>query len=358
MKTATPTSQENLFETRKKAKTWLGIITFFSCMLGIVLVAYSGYSLGQGSGKIVTGFGIFVGLSLALLSFLALYGVCAQSEKVLFAFFVTILTLTLFMIFVVICAFIFTGETSTYVDGNWQDIQTNFAGQSRSQIEATIRTNLLVVACVSLFSLIFMITSLIFTARILGAAKTQSRIMHLVNLLTLILGIFIIVVAAITAFINFSERYIPYILLFVGAAIFSVSFFGYYGTKWRSVFMLTTYTVIVAILTIMLLVLGIICYADKPKVATYIGDHWAEFKGTQGSSSSTINNYIGKVSTYLTLLGSVAIGGVVFMMFAGTVASLLAANIKHGDVDPATAVSSTPNSTTTMMASTPNPSTH
>jgi len=122
--------------------------------------------------------------------------------------------------------------------------------------------------------------------------------------------------------------------------------------------MLTTYTVIVAILTIMLLVLGIICYADKPKVATYIGDHWAEFKGTQGSSSSTINNYIGKVSTYLTLLGSVAIGGVVFMMFAGTVASLLAANIKHGDVDPATAVSSTPNSTTTMMASTPNPSTH
>jgi len=357
MKTPTPTSQENLVETRKKARTWLGVITFLSCLLGIVLVAYSGYSLGHGSGKIVTGFGIFLGLSLALLSFLALYGVCANSEKVLFAFFVTILTLTLFMIFVVIIAFIFTGETATYVDGNWQDIQTNFAGQSRAQIEASIRTNLLVVACVSLFALIFMITSLIFTARVLGAAKTQSRIMHLVNLLTLILGIFIIVVAAVTAFINFSERYIPYILLFVGSAIFSVSFFGYYGTKWRSVFMLTTYTVIVAILTITLLVVGIICYADKPKVATYIADHWAQFKtGSQANSGSVVSQYIGKVSSYLTLLGSVAMGGVVFMLFAGTVSSLLAANIKHGDVDPAATSVTATNSTTAMMA--PTPSTH
>jgi len=332
-------------------------------MLGIVLVAYSGYSLGQGSGKIVTGFGIFLGLSLALLSFVSLYGVCAQSEKVLFAFFVTILILTLFMIFVVICAFIFTGETATYVNGNWQDIQNNFAGQSRTEIEDNIRKNLLVVACVSLFALIFMITSLIFTARVLGAAKTQSKIMHLVNLLTLILGIFIIVVAAITAFINFSERYIPYILLFVGSAIFAVSFFGYYGTKWRSVFMLSTYVVIVTILTIMLLVLGIVCYADKPQVSTYIATHWAEFKGVnQGSSSSTIDDYIGKVSSYLTLLGSVSMGGVVFMIFAAIVAALLSANIKHGDVDPAASVM-TPTSTTSMPTNStssmvPNHSTH
>jgi len=354
MKTPTPTPQENRVETIKKAKTWLGVVSVVSCMLGIVLVAYSGYSLGHGSGKIVTGFGVFVGLSLAILSFLAIYGVCAQSEKVLFGFFVTILTLSLFMIFVVIVAFIFTGETNTYVDGNWQEIQPSYGSKiSKSAIEADIKQNLLVVACVSLFALIFMITSLIFTARVLGAAKTQSRIMHLVNLLTLILGIFIIVVAAITAFVNFSERYIAYILLFVGSAIFAVSFFGYYGTKWRSVFMLSTYTVLVIILTIMLLVLGIICYADKPKVTTYIATHWAEFKGTQGSASSVIDQYIGKVSSYLTLLGSVAIGGVVFMTFAAIVASLLTANIKHGDVDPNTPTANAPGT-----SGTPDPHKH
>jgi len=302
--------------------------------MGIILVAYSGYSMGQGDGYIVPGFGIFLGLSLVILSGLSVYGVCASSDKAIFIFFCIILTLTLFMIFVVICAFIFTGEAQSYVDGNWQEINRNFAGESKAQIIARIKQNLLAVAIISLFALIFMVTSLIYSSRVLGAARTQSRIMHLVNFLTLVLGVFIIVIAAITAFLNFSERVIPYILLFVGSSIFAISFFGYYGAKWKKSAMLFTYVVIVGLLTIMLLILGIICYAYKPEVASKISADWEQIKGDNQNSSSDLSNYIGKVSTYLTLLGTVAIGGVIFMLFAGTVGFLLANNIKHGDVDP------------------------
>jgi len=84
----------------------------------------------------------------------------------------------------------------------------------------------------------------------------------------------------------------------------------------------------------MLLILGIICYAYKPEVASKISADWEQIKGDNQNSSSDLSNYIGKVSTYLTLLGTVAIGGVIFMLFAGTVGFLLANNIKHGDVDP------------------------
>jgi len=244
-------------EIQRQSKMFLGIVNAISLLVGIALVGYSAYSLGQGSGTLVTGFGIFLGLSIFLLNFLALYGICAHSEKALIVFFGIILTLTLFMSFIVICAFIFTGDVDSYVNGNWQEVQGTFGDLSRSEIDAKIKSNLLAIALIALFSLVFMISSLVFTARVLGAAKTQAKIMHITNLLTLVLGVFIIVVAAITGVVNSNQRTIAYILLFVGASIFLVSFLGYYGTKWKSHLMLGSYVVIVSILTVMLLILGI-----------------------------------------------------------------------------------------------------
>jgi len=183
---------------------------------------------------------------------------------------------------------------------------------------------------VALFALVFMIISLIFTARVLGAARTQARIMHLVNFLTLILGTFIIVLSAITAFINFNGRAIPYTLLFIGSVIFTVSFLGYYGTKWKSIGMLNTYVVIVIVMTIMLLVTGIICYTNKPAALQYVSDHWEEIKNPGQNDAADLEKFKGNLSSYLTLLGSVAIGGVVFMIFAGVVTSFLVSNIKAG----------------------------
>jgi hypothetical protein len=329
MKQAENKNQESMTLSKARSRKILGVVSVFFFIMGVILVAYSGYSLGQGSGTLVTGFGIFLGLAIAILSFLAVYGVCAQSDRALIAFFCVMLILSLFMTFVMICAFIFTGEVEMYVNGNWQQVQGSFVGQSQQQIVATIKTNLLAVAVISLFALVFMFTSLIYSARVLGAAKTQSKIMHLVNLLTLILGVFIIVTAAITAFVNFNQRVIAYVLLGVGSGIFAVSFFGYYGTKWRSPVMLFTYFTFVTILTIMLLGLGIACYVNKPAAIDFVAKNWA-------STASSLSIYIGKVSSYLTILGSVAIGGVVFMSFAMVVSFLLAQNIRHGDVDATT----------------------
>jgi len=293
-------------------------------LLSLALLGLGSYGTQKGFFSFVLGTAIFMGISLFIVAIVNAFATTLTSNKLLIVSYVCMLFLTLFIVFLVIGAFVFSGKLSRKIEADWQSIAANYNPPltTQNQVYTIVQDNAFAIGGLSFIALLFMVLSLKCTANILGYDYSRKRMLKVANYFTTIIGFVMLILAAVFAFEQVGGAWMPQVIVAIGIIIIITSIIGYWGTKRESRLFLRIYFFTVLILAVTLFSVGVYTLVDGDSILNFVSDNWAEVSKTLPKDTSE-PQFLDFLDRNFTLLGCVAIATFVFMIFNEVIAFLL-----------------------------------
>jgi len=308
---------------KENAKPFLLFSNFILACVSLCLIALGAYGTYKGYFSFVLGTALFVGCSLIVIVILNSCVINRTTNRLLAISFLCMLFITLFIVFLFIGAFIFSGKLSTKIEANWQTIAATYNPPlTQNQVYTSVQQNAYLVGSLSFVGTIFLILSLSCTSKILGYDYTLNRMLKVANAFTTIIGVIMLIVAAVFAFQQVGGAWMPQVIVAIAVIILITSIIGYWGTKKESRLFLRIYFFTVLILSLVLISVGIYTLVDSNSILNFVSNNWAEISNTL-PKSTTKEQFLDFLERNFTLLGCIAIATFIFMVFNQVIAFLL-----------------------------------
>jgi len=248
----------------------------------------------------------------------------------------------MFVIFLFIGSFVFSGRLSRKIEANWESISNTFPDPKPTQEEVFIlvQNSALALGGLSAVILILLFISLASTSTLIGYDYSLKRILKLANYFTGIVGIIILIIASVAAFGKMGGVWMPEVIFTIGVITLLLSIVGYWGTYKQSRLLLRIYFITVCILALTLLIVGILTLVDGESLINLFDRNWDSISKTLPKDTSKAE-FLDFMDRNLTLLGCVSISTFIYMVFNEVVAFLLLRQLgTKGGLSPSPSTSS------------------